>query len=720
MSFITELKRRNVFRVGLAYVIAAWLIIQILEIVLESFGSPEWVMKTVLVVLAAGLPFALIFAWAFELTPEGIKRERDVDRDESITHVTGRKLDRVIIGVLAAAVVMLLVDRFVEKGSDPISPSDVVQDSTAEGEKLDPTPGSKSIAVLPFVNMSSDAEQEYFSDGISEEILNALAKVKDLKVAGRTSSFAFKGENQDLRKIGETLGVEHILEGSVRKSGTKVRITAQLIQVEDGFHLWSESYDRELDDVFAIQDEIATAILEQLKAHLLEGEEIVLVAARADSEAYDLYLLAKQRIYERSRPTLESAAELLDRAIAIDPEYAPAYAQRGITAILLSDEDYGNIPADQAEAQAKLYIDQAVRLDPANPEAWAALGLYHLNQPGGTAAAIQALEKALAINPNLVDASNWLQAAFGQAGRLEDAVRVLEETVERDPLYRPGIANITNYYVGMNRFDTARALLERIRPSMPNDPFVMRMEASVLYGEGHIARGLMLAEKALALRPDHFPNQGLVGQGLLLTGQYERLADEGHPWQRVIALNGLGRTEEATLLAEAEARTGNDVGTLIALLVNTGQQQEAVRFLEERWPDLGAYERDYPILGSGGVGTMLDIALAYAATDNEARFEDAMHRAETALMQLRELGFDNEFLELMESVHAVLSGDHGSALMRLAAAVDAGFVMGSRFAASWAAFKVLEGDPEYQAIEARMFEHLNAERAELGLEPISV
>jgi hypothetical protein len=188
----------------------------------------------------------------------------------------------------------------------------------------------------------------------------------------------------------------------------------------------------------------------------------------------------------------------------------------------------------------------------------------------------------------------------------------------------------------------------------------------------------------------------------------------------VIALNGLGRTEEATLLAEAEARTGNDVGTLIALLVNTGQQQEAVRFLEERWPDLGAYERDYPILGSGGVGTMLDIALAYAATDNEARFEDAMHRAETALIQLRELGFDNEFLELMESVHAVLSGDHGSALMRLAAAVDAGFVMGSRFAASWAAFKVLEGDPEYQAIEARMFEHLNAERAELGLEPISV
>ena len=253
--------------------------------------------------------------------------------------------------------------------------------------------------MLPFVNMSDDAGNEYFSDGISEEILNSLARVKELKVAGRTSSFAFKGKNQDLRQIGETLGVGHILEGSVRKFGNQIRITAQLIQVEDGFHLWSESYDRELDNVFAIQDEIATAILQQLKATLLEGEEAVVQTARADSEAYDLYLLAKQRMYERTRLTLQSAADLLDQAIAIDPDYAPAYAQRGIAALLLSETSYGEIPQAQAQAQAKLYLDKALMLDENLAEAWAGLGLYYNGPPPQSVKAVEVLERALSINP---------------------------------------------------------------------------------------------------------------------------------------------------------------------------------------------------------------------------------------------------------------------------------------------------------------------------------
>ena len=715
MSFLAELKRRNVFRVGLAYVIAAWLIIQVLEIVLESFGSPAWVMKTVLVVLAAGLPFALIFAWAFELTPEGLKREKDVDRTQSITHVTGRKLDRIIIAVLSAAVVVLLLDRFAFRESALLAPP-VSEKSAASGSQTGEA--GKSIAVLPFVNMSSDPEQEYFSDGISEEILNSLAKVKDLKVAGRTSSFAFKGQNQDLRQVGETLGVEHILEGSVRKSGTKVRITAQLIQVEDGFHLWSDSYDRELTDVFAIQDEIATAILEQLKAHLLEGEVVALAATRANSEAYDLYLLAKQRMYERSRPALESAAELLDEAIAIDPEYAPALAQRGIAAILLSDDSYGTIPADQAEAQAKLYIDQALRLDPEDAEAWAALGLYYRGIPGQNDAAIEALEKAHSINPNLVDASNWLHAGLGAAGRIAESLAVLEQLVERDPLYRPGIANLTSYYVNLGRTDDARALIERIRPFMPNDPFLFRMEAEVLYADAEYAKGLRMAEQALALRPDHYPNQGQVGFGLLATGQFERLAAEGHPSQRAIALWQLDRLEEATLLARKEADSGSDVGTLIGLLVNSGQQQAAVKFVEERWADLEAFEADYPLLGDSGPGVMLDIAFAYASTGNEQRFQDAMQRYRTAMDAAFGNGFSNNFVPLLEAIYATLAGDHQTAIERLGDAVDQGLIIGGKFTDGWRALAPLEGNPEFEAIQARMIEHLNAERAELGLEPL--
>ncbi|HKX56548.1 MAG TPA: hypothetical protein VJN01_10610, partial [Xanthomonadales bacterium] len=401
LGFIAELKRRNVIRVGIAYLVGAWLLAQAADLVLDVMGAPDIILRSLVAILVLGFVPAVIFAWAFELTPEGIKREKEVNRDASITHVTARKLDFVTIGMLVAVLAVVAVDRLLPERDSSTVGGSLAADQTdiagmapahpcAPPSKCIPAQKSslpqdvggslaadktnaKSIAVLPFVNMSSDPEQEYFSDGISEEILNALAKVKDLKVAGRTSSFAFKGENQDLRQVGETLGVEHILEGSVRKSGTKVRITAQLIQVDDGFHLWSESYDRELDDVFVIQDEIAQAILEQLKAHLLTSEQTAIVAARTDTEAYDLYLLAKQRMYERSKPTLEAAAEFLDKAIAIDPEYAPAYAQRGITALLLSDEDYGDTPRDQAQAQAKLYIDQGLRLNPQDPEALAAL-----------------------------------------------------------------------------------------------------------------------------------------------------------------------------------------------------------------------------------------------------------------------------------------------------------------------------------------------------------
>jgi len=309
MSLFVELKRRNVFRVGLAYLVASWLLMQMVDVLAPVFALPDWAPKLIFLILAIGLVPAIIFSWVFEMTPEGIKRESEVDRSNSITQTTAKKLDMVTIGLLVAAIAAVALDRFMPGPEAPTTGSDIssvtsteqsaatadqkpdsalVSENQEEPEK--PKPSDKSIAVLPFVNMSDDAGNEYFSDGISEEILNALAKIKDLKVAGRTSSFAFKGKNQDLRNIGVALNVAHILEGSVRKAGNRVRITAQLIKVDDGFHVWSENYDRELDDVFAIQDEISAAILHQLKAHLM-GEEATSVA-RTDAKTYDLYLLA--------------------------------------------------------------------------------------------------------------------------------------------------------------------------------------------------------------------------------------------------------------------------------------------------------------------------------------------------------------------------------------------------------------------------------------------
>jgi TolB-like protein len=277
MSFFAELKRRNVYRAAALYAASTWLLVQVVTAVVPYFHIPEWVVRWIIVAAVIGFPLWLAFAWFYEFTPEGLKRESEIDPAESIAHRTGRKLDLTIIGVMAVAIVLLLTDRFVlrhgvnEQAAIPVS--------------------EQSIPVLPFVNMSSDKEQEYFSDGISEELLNLLAKIPQLQVTARTSSFSFKGKDTAIPEIARTLHVAHVLEGSVRKAGNSVRITAQLIKADTGTHLWSQTWDRKLDDIFAIQDEIAADVVKHLKVTLLRAAP---KARTTDPEAYALYLQAVQ------------------------------------------------------------------------------------------------------------------------------------------------------------------------------------------------------------------------------------------------------------------------------------------------------------------------------------------------------------------------------------------------------------------------------------------
>ncbi|HET6563929.1 MAG TPA: hypothetical protein VFG52_00840 [Xanthomonadales bacterium] len=717
MSFIAELKRRNVFKVGAAYIVMAWLIAQGVDVFLENFGAPEWVIKTILLLLVAGLPVALFFAWAFELTPEGIKKEKDVDRSQSITHETGRKLDYTIIAILLVALSWFAWDKFAAPTSPDIPANAGIQDTSAPSES--PTVNEKSIAVLPFVNMSEDASNEYFSDGISEEILNALAKVKDLQVAGRTSSFAFKGQNQDLRQVGEALGVDHILEGSVRKAGNKVRVTAQLIRVDNGFHLWSESYDRELDDVFAIQDEIANAILQQLKAHLVGGEVQVLASQRTDSEAYDLYLLAKQRIYERAQLPLESAAELLDKAIAIDQEYAPAYAQRGIVAALLSEKQYGALPNPQAQSQLKLYAEQALRLDPELAEGWAALGLYYQDVPGSRDKSIEYLEKALQLNSSLIDAANWLGNAYSDSGQLSKSIELQEDILSRDPLYKPSLGNLVGQYILTNQFDKAGALIDKTRPFLSQDPNILLFDSWMLKWKGNIAGSLPLAEQALRLQPKDRIYRVEVGTSYLATHQYERAAEDGYWFVKIEALARLGRVEEATRLAQDWAAQGN-ITEYLQLLATTGQSQTLVDYIEERWPTLEAFEQAFPASAYFGYHEMPYIALAYKQLGNQEKFDDAMMRTRKAHDSLAEQGLHNRVFFSLEAAHYALAQDREKALEYLSSAVDMGLILSTRITDDLPFFKELESDPDYQAIQARMIDHLNRERAALGLEPVSV
>jgi TolB-like protein len=304
MSFIKELKRRNVIRVAIAYAVAAWLLIEITATTFPILKLPDWSVTLVTVFVLIGFPLALIFAWAYELTPEGLKKEKDVDRSESITHITGRKLDFAIIAVLAIALVFFASTH--QWGSE-----------TGNAETAD-----KSIAVLAFADLSREGDQEYFSDGISEELLNVLAKIPGLRVAARTSSFQFKGENRDIIDIGKQLNVAMVLEGSVRKADLQIRITAQLVDARSGFHLWSETYDRELANIFAVQDEISAAIVEALKEHLgLQVEAAPRMIAAANNDAHEAYLRGRHLVVQRTKATIEGAVREFERNWRLRPSF---------------------------------------------------------------------------------------------------------------------------------------------------------------------------------------------------------------------------------------------------------------------------------------------------------------------------------------------------------------------------------------------------------------
>ena len=710
MSIIDEMKRRNVFRVGIAYVVLGWVVIQVTDTVAPALNLPEWTLALVTWLGIIGFPFALLLAWAFELTPEGIKLEKNVVRSESITPVTGRKLDFMIIGLLVIALGVVVWDSYLstpEIAAPAEAPVIAAEPTTADS-------ATASIAVLPFVDMSMEQDQAYFSDGISEELLNLLARVPGLRVAGRTSSFAFKGRNTDLREVGNFLGVETLLEGSVRKSGNTVRITAQLINVDDGFHLWSETYDRELTDVFAIQDDIAGAILAQLKPHLLDTQDAVPASTRTQSEVYDLYLLARQKIHERSEQSIESAIELLGSAIAADPGYAPAYALRGIAYLLL--DVYGDISDEASDRLARRDLDRAHDLDPGLAEALAGLGLYYRDEPGEIKQAIELLEQSLAINPNLIDASNWLSGAYAYTGQSEKALPILEDIVARDPLYRPGIRNLTGMYNLLGRQDESFALLDRVEFYLANDPLALADRADTMMSLGRYAEGLQLAEEAHRLRPNQRDMAYVLSRGLMRTHQYARAAPLREPATQAPALYLLGETERAISIAQKLFEQQGIPHLLFDFLARGGRTADIVDLLESRWPTLEAFRAEY-VGDNNNDYLMLRIAHAYKDLGNEERFRDAMTLVRAAHDKLVKLGVEDLYFYFYEAVYHTLAGDHETATDKLDTAIRRGFIGDLRIADGEPALEPLERDPRYQAIQARMIENLNTQRAMLGLAP---
>jgi len=430
MSLFKELQRRNVIRVAVAYIVAAWVLSQALDLAASAFEAPAWVLKMFMVVLALGFVPTLIFSWVYELTPEGIKREREISADQSAAAHTAKRLDVAVIVLLVAAIALPFLrpgdggGSGQNGGQTPISP---------EAGNRSLTPVDSAIAVLPFADLSPGGDQAYFADGISEEILNLLAQHADLKVIARTSAFQFR-EAVDLREVGLALNADRILEGSVRTAGSRVRITAQLINAETGLHIWSETYDRELTDIFAVQDEIAAAITEALGVHLGVGNARAPAQQELDVDAYRLYLQGRQALAERQVPgRLLEAAELLQRSVDADPTLAAAYSAQALAWSLLPSYE-ANISNEDAIERSLAAADAALALDQQNAEALLAKGfvlaLFQLRVDDGEAL----IQQALALRPNDVWTNNLAGDLYRNIGDRERALHYDGIAAQLDPL----------------------------------------------------------------------------------------------------------------------------------------------------------------------------------------------------------------------------------------------------------------------------------------------
>jgi TolB-like protein/Tfp pilus assembly protein PilF len=460
-NFFTELKRRNVIRAAILYVGAVWAIAQGISQLGPSFGAPEWATRWFVVAAAIGFPFWIAFAWFYEFTPEGLKRESEIDRSESITHRTGRKLDFAIIGVLAVAVVLLLTDRFVLRHG--------VNQTT--GVPI----AEKSIAVLPFENMSEEKQNEHFADGVQDQILTDLAQIADLKVISRTSVMQYKtGIARNLRKIGEELGVAHVLEGSVQRAANKIRVSAQLIDARNDAHLWAQTYDRELADVFAIQSEIAKAIADQLQAKLSPNEKKAIEQPPTTNlAAFDLYSRAKSLLITASfsaigDPDRRKAIELLDEAVKRDPSFFDAYCQLAWAheqVYAVSGTDHS--PARLALAEAALQA--ATRLRPNAGETHLARANYLYYGRGDYAGALAELEiarRTLPNDPRLFELTGYILRRRGQQ---EEGLRNLQRAVELDPRNFQILQQIALSYEQLGRYGDAIAAYDRALAIVPDN-----------------------------------------------------------------------------------------------------------------------------------------------------------------------------------------------------------------------------------------------------------
>lgn len=684
-SFFAELKRRNVIRIAMFYGAGAWLVLQVADVLMGIVEAPEGSLRLLAIILALGFPFALVLAWAFEITPEGIRRDRDLPADGRASTEAGRKLNIATIILLLLAIVLLSWNIYT--GREPAGVGLARAPDAGDAAR----PQDLSIAVLPFVNMSQDPANEYFSEGLSEELLNVLARIDDFRVAGRTSSFAFKGQDQDLRTIGERLGVANILEGSVRRQGDRVRVTAQLIDAGTGYHLWSDTYDRQLDDIFAIQDDIATEVVRALRQTLLPGDEAVISqSAKGDVEAYNHYLRGQFHARLRTLEGLRKALEEFQQAVLIDPGYAPPYAGMAMVYALLDNYNYRSL--EETGPLADRALERALAIDRDSDEAWAVRGLL-LTQGKDAAAnraeALAAFDRAIEINPNNALAHLWRAGTL--LPDLAAAQASLQRAYELDPLSPVIVYRQAMWALNFNDPQLVERYLDELRDVAPDWFMTWMAIGTVASQQGRVADSAVAFARVRELNPEYLGALGpetfaleMLGYGAqaeeLLVAALERQGGEslqvalaGHRAREAIAADGLAAGLEVyrAALEGMEGPNPEAFGDLALLEVAAGEPEAAERRIQQL---LGYDSGALPACDEQPQLTLcIALVMALHEQGREADTRIVAERTSTLIDSLRSQGFENSVMLLIENYLDHLDGDPASLETAVATAIERGW-----------------------------------------------
>jgi adenylate cyclase len=528
--FFDELKRRNVIRIGVLYLVACWVILEPTHVVFHMLEVPPWANRLVIILMAIGFPLVLLFSWVYEVTPEGLKPTSEVDPAKSITHETGQKLNRAIIVVLSLAVIALLTDKFwVSKRATTAEPPQTMSgaatvsatDQRQIGKAV--AVNEKSIAVLPFADMSEKKDQEYFSDGLAEELIDQLAKVPQLHVIARTSAFSFKGKSDDIPTIARKLNVAHILEGSVRKSGVRLRVTTQLIRANSGEDIWSETYDQELKDVFKVQDDIAGAVVAALKVHLLSSQRIGGGRPTESLEAYNQYLLGKQILYRGANDldAYRRSIKSFRKAIELDPNFAAAYAGLSTAEFWAAEQSEDRSGDDRAMVAA----EKAVALAPEQADGYWARGFMRETVSWDWSGARTDLEKALELAPGESQSRVQYGVLLRDLGRLPEAIAEAQKAAALDPLSNVVLNWLADFYIENGDFSAAHEAIQRALEISPQDPYALFFLGNVLLREGRASEAIA-AYQRVSIESLHLCGLAMVERSLGHASPSQQALDE--------------------------------------------------------------------------------------------------------------------------------------------------------------------------------------------------